>query len=218
MDSNQQRQQSPKGETAEQAVTRYKALCKALYKDLNTVEDEQHYNLKWSEKPSAEEIANYEKQLPCPLPKALKEFWQQHGACTCGLVNFGDSDTFRLFLPGECTPLGILSKIDNLWGGREDILTSMNEQAISFINNNYFMVGSIYMNDNEHYYLYFNTEGQFNVIRYDQDYLEDMLTQLNEMATSPAIGSLNFDDAVAECIYIIMPSLTEWADDVRDNI
>ncbi len=84
---------------------------------------------------------------------------------------------------------GLLEYIDQLWGGRPEIADTFSQDQIEALNTQYAVIGWCYIDDNVHEYLFFDREGGFHRLLFDQDDPNDALQWLRTSLLQPVVGS-----------------------------
>ncbi len=166
--------QGPKGETLQQAFTRYRDF--AMASDIDLAEE-----VGFGCADDEVTVDRLEKLIDSPLPADLRAFYLQHGSysmsesgddwetihlsCADDLVcDLQDDDP----LPG----LGVVEFIDWFWGGRPEFAERFSREQIAELNRNYHIFGHCYVHDNRHRYYYFDRAGKMGVIDFNQDAFE----------------------------------------------
>ncbi|MDQ1811980.1 hypothetical protein RBA41_01550 [Massilia sp. CCM 9210] len=141
-------------------------------------DDDDWFALNFSEPDSAEDIAALEGILGFGIPDALKALYQQCGAF--GHASYGSSwQTIevrsasrlleRLRAGGDAAPaMGLLNYIHDSWGGRTE-LEVIDPELAKIVNENYVVFGERIISDDVYDYWYFDRNGLFGCLHFDQD-------------------------------------------------
>lgn len=78
--------------------------------------------------------------------------------------------------------LGLYNHILDVWGGRPDLEDALDEESTSIVNANYIVFASRYLHDNVHVYWYFDRNGQFGALRFDQDEWQENIWKIESLA------------------------------------
>lgn len=178
----------PANETWLQAFDRYKKLLILL-----NLEEEEKFQYDKTCKP--EELKQFEKINDCNMPDSLQNMYIQQGALTIGEGDYWNS---FLIIKAEnmLTKEGLIDSIDSFWGGRDEFEEFTTEQR-DLLNKNYFVFGMLYIDDNQHVYLYFDRHGKFDTIYFDQDdFFMDVFYKM--LDKSPANNTL--DEVISSII------------------
>ncbi|UOD29242.1 SMI1/KNR4 family protein [Massilia violaceinigra] len=149
--------------------------------DENEEEDEDEddwYELVFSEPDSAQDIAALEEIIGFAVPEPLKALYQQCGAfkhashCQAwNTVQLYPVSTLLTWLradPGTKPAVGLLAYIHDVWGRRTE-LDVIDAESAKIINENYIVFGERCISDDVYEYWYFDRNGLFGSLYFDQD-------------------------------------------------
>lgn len=143
------------------------------------------FTLKFAEKITEVRMQQIESELGFELPAALRELALTRGPFTAGAFN-------DLCVMGgwndNAHPTGLVEYIDYVWGGRPEFEECYKEKELLFLNENYFAFGTRYQDDNVHEYIYFDKNGRFGSIVFDQDYFEVFQDEVEPMFKKSTAG------------------------------
>lgn len=128
-----------------------------------------------------------------PLPEEFQQFLRAVGPSVS--ESMGDTwNTLQLFADERFHQrrVGIVSYIDESWGGRPEIADHFSPDQIDTLNAQYAAIGLCYIDDNVHEYLFFDGNGGFHRLQFDQDDPDDALQWLRACLSKPPIG-MSFD-------------------------
>jgi hypothetical protein len=178
-------------------------LLKQSVEKFNTAIEEEYYHLKFGEPASNELINEIQNFYSIPIPIELKNFYE------LGAIKNDADEDYSVWIQSATDLIksineenkwfrihssGIIDGIKFSWGNDRPEFDEVNQEDIDKLNENYKYVG-LYRYDwglEEAYYIYFDKNQKFGVIRYHQDGFEDLWedhldTMLNQ---SPANQSL----------------------------
>lgn len=142
-------------------------------------------------------LEEFEKENGMPYPPALKKFAAEYGPFSAGSEH---SVSIMHYWDKEKNPSsGLVKYIDGAWGGRPEFEEFCKAEHIEYLNKNYVVFGMRYIDDNCHEYAYFDREGNFGTIFFDQDGFEYFQRELNPMLKK-STASLTFDQVVSRLI------------------
>ncbi|MDQ1921518.1 hypothetical protein [Massilia pseudoviolaceinigra] len=154
------------------------ALLVRVDEDEDEEDDDDWFALEFSEPDSAEDIAALEGIIGFGIPDALKALYQQCGAfghASYGLswqtikVRSASRMLERLRAGGDATPaMGLLNYIHDSWGGRTE-LEVIDSELAKIVNENYVVFGERIISDDVYDYWYFDRNGLFGCLHFDQD-------------------------------------------------
>lgn len=130
-----------------------------------------------------EQIATLREKVV--IPEELKVFFLKYGSFKSNA--FGDAwQTVQLFSIQELIdmPLGIVDFIDYYWGGRPEFAAYFSIANITRLNQQYQIFGLKYVDDNVHDYWFFDQQGNFGHLLFDQDDCEYAMEMLKELLIS----------------------------------
>ncbi|NHZ91089.1 hypothetical protein F2P45_19000 [Massilia sp. CCM 8733] len=149
-------------------------------------ENPERFDLAFAAPDTAQDIAALEALLNIRIPDELRSLYQECGAFRH--VHYDDSSSQTIALdavgavlervrnPGDrwygChAGQGLVDFIYAKWGGRTDLEEILDEATVKLVNDNYTGFGCRYINDDVHDYWYFDRNGMFGNLRFDQDEL-----------------------------------------------
>lgn len=167
---------APENESFEQMLERFaEAVLLAAKRNEDYAE---FFKLKFAEKIPESRLKKIESDLGFELPTELRELAKTRGPFTAGTFN-------DLCVMGGWNdnghPTGLVEYIDYVWGGRPEFEEFYKEKEVRFLNENYFAIGTRYQDDNVHEYIYFDKNGKFGSIVFDQDYFEAFQDEVEPM-------------------------------------
>ncbi len=147
----------------------------------------ERFDLALNAPDTAQDIAALEALLNIRIPDDLRTLCQECGAFSH--VHYQDSygQTIaldpvgpvleRLRNPGDGRYgkhewKGLVDFIHAHWGGRSDLDETLDEETVKLVNDNYTAFGCRRINDDVHDYWYFDRNGMFGNLRFDQDELD----------------------------------------------
>ena len=124
-------------------------------------------------------------QAKINLPNELADFLSQSGA----LKSYAFADTWQtvqLFSANQLLEMqtGLVEFIDDYWGGRPEFAAFFSTEQIKQLNEKYHVFGLTYIDDNGHNYFFFDQQGKFGHLPFDQDDCEPTMTTLNRLLIS----------------------------------
>ncbi len=185
--------QAPEGETALEALERYKRALEFAEKiDMDIAE---WYELSVDDSLSIIQLDKFEKELNITFPPALKQFVLDHGNFTAG-----SSDRYFSVMSEwnkEKNPCsGLVDYINHSWGGRPEFEEFYEPAQLDHLNQNYFVFAMRYVNDDCHEYSFFDREGNYGSIFFCQDDFGEFQDDLDPMLTK-STATMTFDQLVS---------------------
>lgn len=184
----------PQNETAFEAVQRY---TRALEYAKQIDEDMGHwFELKEPSPLSQQMIERFEKQIGIAYPPALRRFLLEHGPFKAG------SDSSLSIMSGwrdENPSAGLVAYIDNVWGGRPEFEEEYTPEQIDRLNRTAICFSTLYINDDSHEYAFFDQNGKFGTIAYNQDDFP-ALKEILEPILERSNANQTFDEVVSHQI------------------
>jgi hypothetical protein len=138
-------------------------------------------------------IESFSEVYGAPLPEELLQFLRTIGPSVS--ESMGDTwNTLDLFADEGLHQrrTGLLNYIDRSWGGRPEIARNFSQDQIDAIDTQYAAIGMCYIDDNVHQYLFFDRDGGFHQLHFDQDDPDTALRWLRTSLSQPVVGS-SFD-------------------------
>jgi SMI1 / KNR4 family (SUKH-1) len=199
------------------AIEKYNATCLEIFPDMDG------YNT-FLELPKAtdDEIQALENMLGFSLPDDLKVFYKSFG----GLLNQGNDESYCFEIQvitelmrhlqshehSKLNSLGLVDMIKFSWGNdRPEFEDELSAEQIKFLNDNYKCFGW-YRDDTvleSAWYLYFDTQGSFGQIFYDQDDFEELKADLEQLiAQNTATDTL--ENLISQALEQIRLTMIEW--------
>lgn len=147
------------------------------------------YRFEWKTPDAPEAITALEKKLGFAVPPELRALWTTKGALHS--VWFGDSwQTLTMDTAAEMAehPVGLLQFIDHAWGGRPELAAWLPADAAAKLNAEYIVFGYRYVDDNVHDYFFFDRQGRFGNLPFDQDDMTGARDIVRGMAKAAPAG------------------------------
>ncbi|NHZ98488.1 DUF2170 family protein [Massilia sp. CCM 8734] len=170
----------------------------------------EHFDLAFAAPDTAQEIAALEALLNIRIPDELRSLYQECGAFRHVHYDESYSQTIaldavgavleRLRNPGQrwysChAGQGLIDFVYAKWGGRTDLDDILSEATVKVVNDNYTGFGCRYINDDVHDYWYFDRNGMFGNLRFDQDELHYNSWKIESLCDVLPPDDLVFDAA-----------------------
>ena len=166
---------TPAAESFEETLARYReALELAVKTDPDYAE---YFAITFHEPLSDGQLRKLETSLGFPIPNALKTMALRN---PIEVGSFSELVVLTEWKNRDDVP-GLINYIDYAWGGRPEFEEYYQEKHRDYLNKNYFVFGMRYHDDNVHEYLYFDREGMFGSIVFDQDEFSQVQKQLNPL-------------------------------------
>jgi hypothetical protein len=153
-------------------------------------------------------IESLSEAYGAPLPEDFLQFLRTVGPSAS--ESMGDAwNTLDIFADEGFRQrrIGLLNYIDRSWGGRPEIAGTFSRDQIDAIDTQYAAIGVCYIDDNVHQYLFFDRDGGFHLLQFDQDDPGAALRWLRTSLSQPVAGS-SFD-AMLEAVLEGMRSRIE---------
>lgn len=119
------------------------------------------------------------------IPNELANFLLQQGALQSNA--FADAwQTLHLFPAHQLVKMqtGLVTFIDSYWGGRPEFAEFLSTEQIRQLNEKYHVFGLTYIDDNVHDYFFFDQQGKFGHLSFDQDDCEPAMETLKMLLIS----------------------------------
>lgn len=206
------------GETWQAALERFRALAHELHVLRASPLCEVHFSLAC--KPVAEDdLYAREKQWNCTLPPALRALYLERGSVE--IQDPGLSGSLRLY-PARNDNMtlfgGLVDMISRLWGDRWEFGEYFTDTEIAFLDANLFIFGHYKHSENRYTHLFFDREGRFGCVRYDQDDWKAMLPQVKAMLRGKLKGSASLDALMSAQMDVVIDRLIDLDDEARLHI
>lgn len=207
--------QGKKGETWQEALVRYNQLLAIIKLNLEQKEIAQWYEVKTNEKETLERIEEFEKKCNCTIPEDLKKLYLEHGTFSIKQGGFPGSITlysnFRKDNPYGTMPNigGLVEMIQSLWGDRPEFEEYFSTEEINFLNQNYFIFGHYFVDDNAYVHYYFDRQGKFGTIHYDQDYFDEAYEDYFKPLLKDSLASMSLNELISSQIDNAISKLME---------
>lgn len=143
------------GESAEEAVARYDLFFRAAYDSGINIPESFHTTTG-----RAQGLEDAEGRLGMTCPAPLRRFLE-----TCGVRH---SDVGPTICPPQRWQ-GFFAAVEEIWGGREDLLQELGAQEVQRLNREFVLFGMRFIDDNVHVYYAFDRLGLCYRILFDQD-------------------------------------------------
>lgn len=197
-------------ETWQQALERYNHTLEMVKPKIEP-EYQDFYKICFSKKESKERIMGFEKKYNCIIPQSLKLLYENYGVFS---VNDGIWRSITLFSNQESHYSlpnigGLMEMIDQLWGGRPEFEEFFSAEEIEYLNQNYFVFGHYYHDDNVYSHFYFDREGNFEDVRYDQDDFGSAYDFFFKPLLTKSLANKTFDEVISFHIDKVIESLVE---------
>ncbi|UOD29195.1 SMI1/KNR4 family protein [Massilia violaceinigra] len=170
----------------------------------------ERFDLAFAAPATAQDIAALETLLNIRIPDQLRALYQECGAFRH--VHYDDSYGQTIALDGVGAVLeqlrtagdrrygshagqGLVDFIHAHWGGRSDLDDILDEETVKLVNENYIAFGCRYINDDVHDYWYFDRNGMFGNLRFDQDELDYNSWKIETLCDVLPPGDLALDAA-----------------------
>lgn len=201
------------GETWEGALDRFRAFAEELQIAQQSPLADSVFEIGvWPV--ALSDLMTHEKDWDCMAPAALRELYLDHGSFKVqdewgALTLYGHGeDGLRLFG-------GIVHMIDQLWGGRPEFDNDFSEDEIAFLNANFFVFGQFCHDSNVYTHLFFDRDGRFGSVRYDQDEWGPMETALRHMIDGRQACFQSLDELISEQMNAVIEYLIYLDDEAR---
>lgn len=154
-------------------------------------------------------IDGIESQSGFALPEGLKTLLTTDGAFHHEA--FGMAwNVIRLYSAQEIydrlSHFGLVSFIDNEWGGRPEINRIFAEEETQKLNDQFLVWGYRYVDDNEHDYYVIDRAGQVMHVLFNQDDWEDVETNLRALLDGTA-EQYDFEEFVEEQLELVLEGI-----------
>lgn len=113
---------------------------------------------------------------------------------------------------------GFVDMIVNLWGGRWEFGEYFTDAEIAFLDANVFIFGHVKNSENSYTHLFFDREGRFGSVTYDQNNWNRMAPQVKAMLKGKLTGTGSLDALMSEQMDVVIDRLIDRDDEARLNI
>lgn len=165
-----------------------------------TEEEKEWHRLEWRGAADDAALRALESALGFALPPALHDLHLTHGP----FQSEHFADAWETVLLRNCDEMaearGLPAFIDFQWGGRPELAEGLTAAERAHLNAATVVFGLRHINDNEHEYFFFHSDGRIGTVMLDQDSMDWALEQLHGIAkgefadeTLAALFSRQFD-------------------------
>lgn len=206
------------GETRQAALERFRAAAHELRVVRESPLWDGHFTLE-SAPVTPEDLAAREKKWGCKLPAALRGLYLEHGSVE--VQDPEQSGSLRLYPANHRSMIlfgGFVDMIVNLWGDRWEFGEYFTDAEIAFLDANFFIFGHVKNSENSYTHLFFDCEGRFGSVTYDQNNWNKMAPQVKAMLKGKLTGTLSLDALMSDQIDVVIDRLIDRDDEARLNI
>ncbi len=198
-------------ETWQQALERYNNILEMVKPKISPEEHYRFYKISFKEKETKERIAEFEKKYNCTIPQSLKSLYLGNGTFSVkdGLwnsINIYSNQENHYSLPNIG---GLVEMIDQLWGGRPEFEENFSVEEIGYLNKNYFVFGHYFHDDNVYSHFYFDRDGNFEDVMYDQDDFGSAYDFFFKPLLTKSLANKTFDELISSKIDKVIENLKE---------
>lgn len=130
------------------------------------------YQISYKKRDPLSRLQDFEKKYGCTIPEELNNVWINTGA-----LKVKDAEVWGSFEiysnqdnPSHMPNMGgLVEMIEKLWGDRPEFHQHFSEEQIKYLNDHYFIFGHYLQDENTYDHFYFDRDGKFGTITYDQD-------------------------------------------------
>ncbi|NIA00212.1 hypothetical protein [Massilia sp. CCM 8734] len=165
------------------------------------------------------DLAAREQKWNVALPAALRALYLERGSIEVqdteadGSLRIYAAQHYSMTLFG-----GFVHMIYNLWGDRWEFEEFFTEAEISCLDANFFIFGHVKNSENRYTHLFFDREGRFGGLTYDQNNWKKMLPQVKAMLKGKLTGSMSLDALISGQMDALIDRLIDRDDEARLNI
>ncbi len=199
-----------KGETWQQALNRYTKFYELTLKPTNDSYDRNRITINKNE--TVERIAEFEKKNNCQIPIELKKLYLEHG--TFSIRDEEELESIKLYSNKESKYAlqnigGLIQSIDELWGGKPVFKKSLSAQDIAYLNTNYFVFGHYLHDDDAYSHFYFDRNGKFGVLTYDQGDFPLAFNEYLSPLLKSSLATLSLDELLSSQVNFLIKKVLE---------
>lgn len=168
---------------------------------------------------AASDLLERERKWNVTLPAALRALYLERGSIE---VQDPEADgSLRIYAAQHRSMIlfgGFVHMIYHLWGDRWEFEEFFTEAQISHLDANFFIFGHVKNSENRYTHLFFDREGRFGSLTYDQNNWNKMLPQVKAMLKGKLTGTLSLDALISGQMDVLIDRLIERDDEARLNI
>lgn len=205
-------------EAWQDSLERYKAFLSLIKTQiennlsLQSSKISDYYGVIFNDKEDQQIIKKFEADCDCQIPPALKSLYLQTG--TFSVKNRQNWGSFHLYSEKSSDYSmpnigGMVKMIDSLWGGRPEFGEAFSPEEIKHLNENYFVFGDYFNDDNAYYHFYFDRQGNFGSVFYDQDDFDSAYKDFFKPLLTKSLAGQTLDDLLSEKVDLAIKSLVE---------
>ncbi|MDM5178022.1 SMI1/KNR4 family protein [Massilia sp. DJPM01] len=206
------------GETWQAALERFRALAHQLRVAQDSPLCDAHFTLECKPVTPADLDAR-EQKWACKLPAALRALYLEQGSVE--VQDPEQSGSLRLYPAHHWSMIlfgGLVDMIIRLWGDRWEFGAYFTDAELAFLDANFFIFGHVKNSENRYTHLFFDREGRFGSVTYDQDDWNKMAPQVKAMLKGKLTGTMSLDALMSDQIDGVIDCLIERDDEARLNI